>query len=322
MASLYVKFPQIYYPILALLSLYTILLLIFLYLRRHTKVVAQHAPEWLAYTVILGYIIVVQACIVESVYLDEFPCYIFTFCTIMFVPGFLYSYFVRSWKLYFTYNLNIEKDSNYRSHIFYANRYQMSNRYIVRFVVFFHAVNFVISGIIYFIYTKPYGNFYCLNSTVVTVAGFFIFIEVTLLFLSTFVLRKVEDAFSIQKELRLNTVFWSIFGFTFDVVYFSFEQSTSILSAPGIFILLIYLQSTLISVVYVIYLSYTEYWAKSEPGTPISSITTDKYTLDFFIQNSIGTKFLKKFLNLEFSVETLLFLTDVLKFKKDPKKKS
>jgi len=107
-------------------------------------------------------------------------------------------------------------------------------------------------------------------------------------------------------------------GAGFVVVYFSFSSSASILSAPGILLILIYFQSTLISVAYLIYLSYTNYWTEQVDEAPPSQTSTQELKLDFFLQNSLGVKYLKKFLNMEFSVENLLFLNEIRSFKSNP----
>jgi len=142
---------------------------------------------------------------------------------------------------------------------------------------------------------------------VLTIAGIICMIEVLALWIITFLLRKVDDGFSINKELRVNFVVWITLGPLFIIIKL---LRTDI--PIGVFLVALFIVNVAVSGVWPIILSYTNYWSKTFQE---SSQKKERASLKQILHTKHGFVAFKNFLQSEFTVESLLFWTTVRHFR-------
>jgi len=306
-------------------TIVVIIVFILFYFRRNLQPLKSRSPQWIVFSTIFAYAMVAHTCFAEifspRFYFDDaYPCTLFIYWSYFCTPPVLYGYYVRCWKLYLIFNINLEKvrliGTNFPE---FAKRNMLEDKYVLKFLWIPFSISLFIGLMIHGLDYHFDGSQPCPKVTLVTVLYGILMLMIFALLAIVYKLRKVDDGYSIKKELQLNSLSWTILGSLFFIFYAIFRKQVEVVlnnSLPSLVLILLLVISTCISCIWPLYLTYSRYWNVSYRIRNQSQSIVDLNTsLKRTIEDTIGRKFFLEFLVSEFCAENLLFWMAAFRFK-------
>jgi len=314
----------VFSTIFVIYSIVVIIVLILFYFRRNLQPLKSRSPQWIVFSTVFAYAIVGHTCFAEIFSprfysTNAYPCTLFIYFSYFCTPPILYGYYVRCWKLHLIFNINMEK-----AHLIgtsfpeFAKRNMLEDKYVLKFLWIPFSISLfiglMIDGLGY-----HFGRDECPKVTSVTVLYGILMLMILALLFVVYKLRKVDDGYSIKKELQINSLTWTILGSIFFISYSIFRTQVEVVlnnSLPALVLVLLLVISTCVSCIWPLYLTYSRYWNVSYRIRNQSQSIVDLNTsLKRTIEDTIGRKYFLEFLVSEFCAENLLFWMAAFRFK-------
>eukprot|EP00743_Colponemidia_sp_Colp-15_P004384 GILK01004728.1.p1 GENE.GILK01004728.1~~GILK01004728.1.p1 ORF type:complete len:435 (+),score=25.82 GILK01004728.1:76-1305(+) len=242
---------------------------------------------------------------------DDFPCSVSRFIIDIAHPLLFLPYLFRCYRLYFVFNLNAEKLTTNLQ--YYKARYRAKESFLLH-IFFLCMVPFIVySALEYCLHVQwtPAPFFGCQEddnfqaSTSLFWLGLFILQALTLL-VAVFVLRRIQDEFNINSELKIICLIWGIYTFVTTALELTGAHSVFAYTVLSIS------RSVLVQIVSCAVPLVQSYLA---PPIPIWSTSDTVESLDRLLRDPVGIVYFQKYLVNQFSVENLLFWVEVELFK-------